>query len=60
MLLAVADNLAQDGRELPADVIVMANGFNITEMGFPMKVRAALAVHDCLLTPLADLRPQRA
>lgn len=35
-----AHSAAQDGRELPADVIVMANGFNITEMGFPMKVRA--------------------
>ncbi|PWN46061.1 FAD/NAD(P)-binding domain-containing protein [Ceraceosorus guamensis] len=30
--------LTKDGRELPADVIVLANGFAVTNMGFPMKI----------------------
>lgn len=31
--------LTEDGRRIPADVIVMANGFNTTEVGFPLKLR---------------------
>lgn len=40
--------LTKDGRELPADVIVMANGFNLREMGFPMKIygRGGVSIQD--------------
>lgn len=31
--------ITEDGRRLPADVIVMANGFNTTAAGFPLEVR---------------------
>lgn len=30
--------VCEDGQEYPADVIVLANGFATTEMGFPMKI----------------------
>ncbi|UZJ55374.1 hypothetical protein CBS101457_004694 [Exobasidium rhododendri] len=30
--------ITKDGKEHPADVIVLANGFAVTEMGFPMRI----------------------
>ncbi|WFD36316.1 hypothetical protein MCUN1_003195 [Malassezia cuniculi] len=38
--------ITEDGRRLPADVIVMANGFNTTEVGFPLKLKG----RDMLIT----------
>lgn len=36
--------MTKDGIEHPADVIVLANGFAVTEVGFPMKVSRGLKV----------------